>query len=51
MINGNSLRYPDDEISLKLGVSKQRIQQIEKRALGKLKHTKSLLEYSRNMQD
>lgn len=40
-----------DEISLKLGVSKQRIQQIEKRALGKLKHTKSLLEYSRTMQD
>ena len=37
-----------DEISLKLGVSKQRVQQIEKRALNKLKHTKDLLEYSRN---
>lgn len=38
-----------DEISAKLGVSKQRVQQIEKRALAKLKHTKGLLEYSRTI--
>lgn len=38
-----------DEISVKLGVSKQRVQQIEKRALEKLKHTRGLLEYSRTI--
>lgn len=36
-----------DEMSQEMGVSKQRIQQIEKNALNKLKHTKYLLEYSR----
>lgn len=37
-----------DEISEKFGVTKQRVQQIEKRALDKLKRTRELLEYSRN---
>ena len=37
-----------DEISEKFGVTKQRVQQIEKRALDKLKRTKELLEYSRS---
>ena len=38
-----------DEVSEKIGVSKQRIQQIEKRALDKLKRTKELLEYHRSL--
>ena len=45
--NGKLATY--DEVSEKIGVSKQRIQQIEKRALDKLKRTKELLEYHRSL--
>ena len=45
--NGKLATY--DEVSEKIGVSKQRIQQIEKRALDKLKRTKEILEYHRSL--
>ena len=37
-----------EEISKKLGFSKQRVQQLEKRAIDKLKHSKEMLNYKKN---
>ena len=37
-----------DVISRKMGITKQRVQQIEKKALSKLKYTKPMMEYRKN---